>query len=71
MAIERAGRKGKTVTIIRGFQHDPQTMEQIARELKEFCGTGGTLRGMSIELQGDQRVRAAEKLRAMRYRVKG
>lgn len=71
MAIERAGRKGKTVTIIRGFQHDPQTMERIARALKEHCGTGGTLRGMSIELQGDQRARAAEKLRAMRYRVKG
>lgn len=71
MAIERAGRKGKTVTIIRGFRHDPRTMERIARTLKEFCGTGGTLRGMAIELQGDQRERAGAKLREMRYRVKG
>ena len=70
MAIERKGRKGKTVTIIAGFRHDPGTLAEIARTLKEHCGTGGTLRGNAIELQGDQRERAAAKLRSMRYRVK-
>jgi translation initiation factor 1 len=71
MAIERKGRKGKTVTIITGFQHNPQTMELIARLLKQACGCGGTVDGMDIEIQGDQRAKAGAALREMNYAVKG
>lgn len=69
VSIERAGRKGKTVTIIAGFQHDPETMEEIATALKQWCGAGGTVKGMTIEIQGDQRVRVSERLRQMNYRL--
>ena len=31
----RAGRKGKTVTVITGLQHNPETMNQL---LKNICG---------------------------------
>ncbi|MEO1672927.1 MAG: translation initiation factor, partial [Cyanobacteria bacterium J06631_2] len=37
----RSGRKGKTVTIITGFQHKPETLSQLLKKLKSQCGTGG------------------------------
>ncbi|MFI5251724.1 MAG: translation initiation factor [Bacteroidota bacterium] len=69
--LEKKNRKGKTVTVISGFQHNPQTMEEIAKILKEYCGAGGTVKSLEIEIQGDQRKKTAEKLGAMNYIVKG
>ncbi|MBI3364969.1 MAG: translation initiation factor [Ignavibacteriae bacterium] len=63
-------RKGKVVTIISGFQHNPDTMGEIARTLKQYCGAGGTVKGMTIEIQGDQRERVTEKFGEMNYVVK-
>ena len=68
--LDTKGRKGKTVTIIAGLQHNPATMEDIARILKEHCGAGGTVKDRNIELQGDQRTRASNKLRELKYVVK-
>ena len=70
LSLDTHGRKGKSVTIVSGLQHNPETMEDIARILKQYCGTGGTVKEGDIELQGDQRVRAAEKLKGMNYVVK-
>ncbi len=70
LALDTHGRKGKIVTIVSGLQHNPATMEEIARILKQFCGTGGTVKEGKIELQGDQRVRASEKLKEINYIVK-
>ena len=70
LALDTHGRKGKLVTIVSGLQHNPGTMEDIARLLKQFCGTGGTVKEGKIELQGDQRARAAEKLKELNYLLK-
>jgi translation initiation factor 1 len=70
ISLDTKGRKGKSVTIVAGLQHNPTTMKDIARILKEYCGTGGTVKDGDIELQGDQRVRASAKLREMNYVVK-
>jgi translation initiation factor 1 len=70
LSLDTHGRKGKIVTIVSGLQHNPATMEEIARLLKQFCGTGGTVKEGKIELQGDQRTRATEKLQEMNYAVK-
>jgi len=70
LALDAHGRKGKIVTIVSGLQHNPMIMEDIARMLKQFCGTGGTVKEGNIELQGDQRACAAEKLKEMNYLVK-
>jgi translation initiation factor 1 len=69
--LETKGRKGKTVTIIAGLQHNPATMEEIERILKQYCGAGGTIKKGNIEIQGDQRGRAVEKMKEMNYVVKG
>ena len=68
--MDTKGRKGKQVTLVEGLQHNPDTMEEIARILKQHCGAGGTVKEGVIEIQGDQRQRVAEKLRAMNYVVK-
>jgi translation initiation factor 1 len=68
--MDTKGRKGKQVTLVEGLQHNPDTMEEIARVLKQHCGAGGTVKDGAIEIQGDQRQRVAEKLREMNYVVK-
>ncbi len=70
VSVDAKGRKGKCVTIIEGLQHNPATLAEIARILKQYCGAGGTVKEGTIEIQGDQRERVAEKLREMNYVVK-
>jgi len=70
ISLDTKGRKGKSVTLVSGLQHNPTTMKDIARILKEHCGTGGTVKDGNIELQGDQRDRAAAELQKMSYAVK-
>ncbi len=67
--LDTQDRKGKSVTIVSGLQHNPDTMEDIARLLKQHCGAGGTVKDRNIEIQGDQRGRVKEKLRQLNYRV--
>jgi predicted translation initiation factor SUI1 len=68
--LDTHGRKGKSVTVVVGLQHNPTTLEEIARTLKQHCGAGGTVKEGAIEIQGDQRVRVTSKLKEMNYIVK-
>lgn len=52
---ETSGRKGKGVTVISGVPLPPDDLKSLARELKQKCGTGGTLKDNVIEIQGDHR----------------
>ena len=52
-----------------GLQHNPSTLEDIARILKQHCGAGGTVKEGTIEIQGDQRARVTEKLKELNYTV--
>ena len=70
LVLDRKGRKGKTVTLVTGIRHNPDVLKAIAKQLKEYCGTGGTVKEGIIELQGDQLERAGEKLARMNYTVR-
>ena len=53
---ETAGRKGKGVTVITGLPLAPDALKALAKELKQRCGTGGTVReDGTVEIQGDHR----------------
>jgi translation initiation factor 1 len=66
---QKAGRGGKTVTVLSGFKGiGMPELEQIARDLRKACGVGGTLKGSTIEIQGDQCDRALEHLVAAGFR---
>lgn len=69
ISMERKGRKGKTATIIYGFECGDEELEEIARTLKTKIGTGGSARGGEILLQGEWRDRAAELLRELGFRL--
>lgn len=64
------GRKGKGVTVITGLALAPAELEQLARELKQRCGCGGTVKDGVIEIQGDQRDRLVADLAARGFKVK-
>jgi translation initiation factor 1 len=53
IALETSGRRGKEVTVIKNIQHNPQHIEKIAKKLKGQLGTGGTVKGKNIEIQGN------------------
>jgi translation initiation factor 1 len=67
---ERGGRGGKVVTVIRGLRLPDAALAELTAELKRVCGAGGTVKDDAIEIQGDQRERIAERLRALGHRVK-
>jgi translation initiation factor 1 len=70
VARETKGRKGKGVTLISGVPLPPAELKTLARELKQKCGTGGTLKEGVIEIQGDQRDALIELLKARGWTVK-
>jgi predicted translation initiation factor SUI1 len=45
-------------------------LEQLATQLKQKCGTGGTVKDGRIEIQGDQRDRVITELQKLGYQVK-
>jgi translation initiation factor 1 len=67
---ETKGRKGAGVTVITGIPTHPEGLKQIAKELKQKCGTGGTVKNGVIEIQGDLRDMLVKELSARGYTVK-
>ncbi|GAB6909310.1 conserved hypothetical protein [Desulfosarcina cetonica] len=70
--IRRAtqGRKGKAVSVISGVPGDAETLKAVAKTLKQKCGSGGTVKAGSIEIQGDHRELIMDELKRMGYRVR-
>ncbi len=64
------GRGGKTVTVISGLQLKPEDLKDLSKQLKQVCGTGGTVKDGDIEIQGDHREKIATKLKALGYKTK-
>jgi translation initiation factor 1 len=67
---DRKGRGGKTVTLVAGVSGPPAALNALASDLKRLCGTGGTVRGDVIEIQGDVRERIKGELERRGYSVK-
>ncbi len=67
---ETKGRKGKGMTVITGVPLHPEGLKDLAKQLKQKCGTGGTLKGQTIEIQGDHRDLLVAELQALGYTVK-
>jgi translation initiation factor 1 len=67
---ESKGRGGKTVTLVKNLQLNPDDLKELSKTLKNACGCGGTIKDGIIEIQGDQRPRIAAVLHSMGYKVK-
>ena len=67
LSMERAGRGGKTVTVVRGFIGTEEDMNALCKFLKQKCGVGGTVKDGELIIQGDHRERLAEILKKEGY----
>lgn len=68
--VTRSGRKGKTVTVLTGFQHKPETLSKLLKQLKSQCGSGGTIKDNSLEIQGEHKQKLLETLTKLGYKTK-
>ncbi|MBR8830905.1 MAG: putative protein YciH [Chroococcopsis gigantea SAG 12.99] len=66
----RSGRKGKTVTVITGFQCSEETLTKLLKGLKAQCGSGGTSKDNTLEIQGDHKEKIVKILLEAGYKAK-
>jgi translation initiation factor 1 len=66
----RKGRGGKTVTVIAGFQAKPETLADLLKKLKTQCGSGGTVKDDTLEIQGDHAQKLVQILVQLGYKAK-
>jgi translation initiation factor 1 len=68
--VSRKGRKGKTVTVVSGFQASSDTLTDLAKKLKNHCGAGGAVKEDTIEVQGDHGDKIQQFLVELGYKAK-
>lgn len=71
LRVEKAGRGGKTVTVVYDLPRNDVFVKELCHDLKKSCGTGGAVKDGTIELQGDHRERLRECLTKKFFLVKG
>jgi len=71
LRVEKAGRGGKTVSVVYDLPRNAAFLKALCQELKRACGTGGTVMEGAVELQGDLRERIREHLLKKGFGVKG
>jgi translation initiation factor 1 len=64
------GRKGKGVSTIEGLDMSANELKALCSELKKQCGCGGSVKGFTIEIQGDVREKLKDILEKKGMKVK-
>ena len=67
---ETKGRKGKGVTTVSGLGLAESDLKTLAKQLKQTCLTGGTVKDGVIEIQGDHRDTLKAQLEKLGHTVK-
>ena len=66
---EETRAQGKVVTVARGFRLTEADLKAVAKDLKAFCGAGGTVAGDAVEVQGRHARKVQERLASKGYQV--
>lgn len=64
------GRGGGVMTLVKNLVLTEEDTKDLAKKLKQLCGSGGTVKQGVIEIQGEHREKIAEALKKMGYKVK-
>lgn len=68
---EKKGRGGKTVSVLYDFPSGTEDyFKKLVKKLKRECGSGGTFKGSSIEIQGDHIPKIIAYLESLGFKVK-
>ena len=67
--LDTKHRSGKAVTLAEGFVGKEEDLELLGKQLKTFCGTGGSVKDRQIIIQGDQRPKVLQWLRKNGYAI--
>ena len=65
--LETKHRAGKTVTIVYGFVGTEDDMNALGKALKNYCGTGGSVKDGEIIIQGDHKQKVFQYLKQKGY----
>lgn len=66
--LDAKHRGGKMVTLIEGFAGTGADLEQLGKQLKSYCATGGTVKNNEIIIQGDNREKILQWLNKNGYK---
>ena len=67
VSMEKKGRGGKTVTLIKGFVGTESDLKELGKILKTKCGVGGSVKDEEIIIQGDFKQRIIDLLKTEGY----
>ena len=70
ICFEKKGRAGKGVTIIKGFQGDPNKLKELSKDIKTSLGIGGSNKSGEIVLQGRIQEKIINLLNKKGYKTK-
>lgn len=70
VSLDKKNRKGKKVTLVKGYSGSREEVRELARELKSKCGVGGSVDDDAILIQGDFRDRVVTLLEEKGFKVK-
>ena len=66
--LDTRHRGGKMVTLVEGFSGTEADLEQLGKQLKSYCGTGGSVKNNEIIIQGDNLEKVLLCLNKMGYK---
>ena len=64
------GRGGKAVSVVKNLFLSEADLKALSKQLKQACGSGGTVKDGQVEIQGEHREKISEVLRELGYKVK-
>ncbi len=69
--VRKEVRSGKPSTVIKEFIGSKEDLKSLEKQLKNYCGTGGTSKDGDIIIQGDNAEKVKSFLQKAGYKTKG